>query len=425
MMNNTSPGFTDHGINPGPYQEQLDKITSRKLTPRNLNVYAENALNDLIALIESALEKNSAYNDSNTTTREREDAALSYVGLDRNTVEQTLDHIASVTDSIRRLDGLIARKTIRTDHVIVPTNGRLDEPISPGDGSFELPKKRIPKLKTLLLLLETGLDVHIESEDVAITIGDVPPNMMRRSSYTSVEIRSLNRLVMVCDEVGNTTYIFDVDVCKEYGIDVDYLSRLTKVEIDELIKDDDRIGRRIDYSSKYVDNLTQYLTGEMSQDQDGTLQSVDILKPKAPPAPEGYLSLNGIWHEYGITQKTTQKAVDELGSELGEVTQYRFGSKTTAGYSPEQVAKILTHLDIAPPAPEGYLSLNGIWREYGITPYTTQKAIDELGPVLGEVKQYRFGTKTTVGYSPEQVAKILKCIDEQRRARCLGGVATS
>ncbi|MCA9341958.1 hypothetical protein KC945_00970, partial [Candidatus Saccharibacteria bacterium] len=69
MMNNTSPGFTDHGITPGPYRERLDEITSRKLTPRNLNVYAENALNDLIALIESALEENSAYNDSNTTTR--------------------------------------------------------------------------------------------------------------------------------------------------------------------------------------------------------------------------------------------------------------------------------------------------------------------------------------------------------------------
>lgn len=402
------------------FSKSLDEIMTRELDARSIDSYADEALEDLVLLVERALAAHPGTEDMpNKQAVERQ--ALSAVGLNPDTIELTLDHIANVADSTKRLDSLVMKKTRLVEAIIVPPDPSRRTEITAGDGSFERPKEMIPKLKTLLLLLEKGLDIPIEDDEaVTITQGVLRPNMMRGASYNLVEIPSLQRTVLVCDEVGNTTYVFDMAACQAYGINAEYLAMQMKPELNDLIEQDPTLGKRIDYSSQYVDQLGEALQTKFGETQTEPASRIDILKPKAPPAPENYRAASGIAREYRIATKTIQKAIAELGDSLGETDEYRFGPNTATGYSPEQIQQILDYLNIAPPAPEGYLSVRGIYREYGIDRKTTKKAIAELGDTLGETRAYRFGKKTATGYSPEQVRSTIDWINRNNNRVQLG-----
>lgn len=417
VYKNTEPSF----------KEKLDAITSRQLDARTINTYASEALEDLVSLVQEIIAADDSADNNELSGREIERRALKAVHLDPNTIEATLDHVSDVADSTRLLDKIIMEKTKLSGRVIVPPDPSKKPDITPGDGSFKKPKELIPKSKTLLLLLEKGLDIDITSDDVTITRGVVRPNMMRETSYNLVEISSLKRAVLVCDEVGNTTYVFDMETCADYGIDGDYLAEQMKSELNELIEQDSKLGRRIDYSKQYVDHLSEALLGEMrddSGDNDKVATQSDILKPKAPPAPQGYLSVRGIRREYGFAARTIRSAITELGNQLGEVRECRFGKQTAPGYSPEQIQQILEQIgEPAPPAPEGYLAVGGIHREYGFDAGSITRAITALGDQLGEASEYRFGKRTTLGYSPDQQRQILEWIQKNSKRTKLGKVA--
>ena len=317
------------------FEQRLDEITSREIDARTIDTYADSALNDLVDLVEDVV---ASYPDISGTGLSAEQEALKGVGLDALVVEQTLDHISEVARSIDRLDDLIEKKTSFRSSIILPPDSIDQIEVTRGDGSFEKTKDTIPKLKTLLLLLEKGLDIDIESDDVTISRGVVAPDMMRRQSYDMIEIKQLDRLVFSCDESGNMTFVFDTGVCRESGILPDDLASLTKKDLKELILLDARIGQGLNYGQNYAVHLGGALTGDLGQ---GSGRRIDVLKPKAPDAPEGYLSSYGITRQVAVNHYTVQKAIDTLGDSLGETASYRFGTNTTTGYSPEQQRQIL------------------------------------------------------------------------------------
>ncbi|RWZ78048.1 MAG: hypothetical protein EOT04_03200 [Candidatus Chaera renei] len=115
----------------------------------------------------------------------------------------------------------------------------------------------------------------------------------------------------------------------------------------------------------------------------------------------------------GIYLEVVFKAAAELGEELGETRRFRFGQGMTIGYSPEQQEMILAFLEakglFAPDAPEGYLSERGMGDTYCKgNRQPVRRAIAELGAALGETRRFRFGSKITIGYSPEQVEMIVQ-----------------
>ena len=285
-------------------------------------------------------------------------------------------------------------------------------PITQGDGGFEKPKATIPKLKTLMLLLEKGLDINIEDEALTIDTGETSPDMMRKVSYDVVAIPQLERVVLSCDEVGNTSFVFDTEVCEEYGITPEYLAGLSKTEMKDLLEEDGRLGIQIDYSKGFANRLATALTEKFSDKADDSedtfANKIEILKPKVERAPEGYLSESGIYRQHKVARHLVRQVVAELGESLGEVKHYLFGTRTAIGYSPEQQQKIIEKIDITDIAPEGFVTIKGISTKTGIAHKTIAIAVNKLGDSIGEVKEYRFGSAYAVGYSPEQQKLIIE-----------------
>lgn len=380
----TDPADHSHDPAASEAQVKLDEITSRELNARNLVTYADEALEDLVALVSQVVEEHGTGGELDGVDEEQ--WALELAGLDPNTIEMTLDHIASVADSTNRLDDLIAKKRRARDQVVVPPDHREVE-ITVGDASFERPKEIIPKLKTLLLLLEKGLDIDIESDDVKIEGGIVLANMMRPVSYDRVEIVSLHRRVLVCDAVGETTFVFDTDVCDEHDISADDVENLSKSSIKDLIKDDPRLGRQIDYSNYYAAHLITTLTNPIENVQDEA-EAGAILKPKTAInyLPDGYVRADEVMDKLGVSSADgLTRKINKIGRDVfGEILYYK-SSNGRGGmmriFSSEQ--QTLLDSTVAEgevdEMPDGYLSYADVCEELGIAKSTLDSRIKKIG----------------------------------------------
>ncbi len=92
----------------------------------------------------------------------------------------------------------------RLDGVILPP-GNIPGPIATNESghgfdavSFE------PRLEEIIRLLT---QIQIFSDDVLISIGEVSKDVVRSKSYAVIEIPRLNKTILVCDEVGEATFI--------------------------------------------------------------------------------------------------------------------------------------------------------------------------------------------------------------------------
>lgn len=388
----------DHEVEytPSEFQRRLDEITGRQLDARTIDTYADDALEDLIALVGMMTAEYDKYPTvAGENSRQTELRAFAYFGMNADTIERTLDHIADVADSTKRLDGLVMRKRKLVDTVIVPPDSSRTQPIAAGDGSFENPKEKIPKLNTLLLLLSRGLDIDIEDDDeVTITGGVLRPNMMRSVSYDLVEIPSLERVVLVCDEVGNATYVFDSVACSENGIDANDLGKLQKSDLDDLIKSDNRLGRRIDYSKKYVDDLSEALGRPL--DATGETAGVSILKPKevVDEIPDGYITASDMAQRLGFTIGGLHSRVRKIDPEVyGQTIYLRKAGKgfLTKLISPTQ-QKILESLasEELDYIPDGYGTAADTAQLLGISLSGLYQKVKKINPEeFGEIMRYR------------------------------------
>src|ERR1044071_2933951 len=103
------------------FQARLNSALNTALTPENINNYAENALNEIIALVGAATDwygylPTPRYTDKS----EEEAAAFRYFGL--QDVEAILDHVSEKDAEIKALDEVIANALPPIRKVIVPTD---------------------------------------------------------------------------------------------------------------------------------------------------------------------------------------------------------------------------------------------------------------------------------------------------------------
>jgi hypothetical protein len=84
-----------------------------------------------------------------------------------------------------------------------------------GSGTYEAPRK-LDRLVTLAYILERDFD--IDPSTVRYVQGSTTDTMLRQEPYVRVEIEDLNRVVYVCDEEGNASYVFDAEVLEQLGI---------------------------------------------------------------------------------------------------------------------------------------------------------------------------------------------------------------
>lgn len=86
--------------------------------------------------------------------------------------------------------------------VILPPKDTTKIEKGSGTGLDEF--REMPRMQQLIAFLNRN---EIFTDDIQITAGELLPNQMRESTYYLVEIPSLQRSILVCNEVGEATFI--------------------------------------------------------------------------------------------------------------------------------------------------------------------------------------------------------------------------
>ncbi len=390
------------------FRAELESILDVPLTPENIDNYADNALGELVELVQSVQAAfQLATRESFAQKSELENAAFHYYNLED--IEEVLDYVADKADEIHALDILISNAPAKQSVFVPSDSGEL---VPPGEDpeSYE-PPRTTPRIKTLLFVLanEFQLDVHDET-DVTITTGMNAANMLRGESYTLVDIPSLERCVLVCDEVGNVTFVFDRAAIEEIDVTPDDITALSKSEIKDLLRDHPALGQTLRYyENTYVSNLFNLLNDELEATPTTHDSSTSYLRPD-DKNPEGVLSINGLAKKWGVRHQVVASAIEELSDELGQVEQFTSGAGSANVLKADQQAKLYEHLEdkgmFADKAPEGVFSANSLAKKWGISGRVIADAIDKLSDELGEVEIFRFGARVAGGYTPEQQAVL-------------------
>lgn len=402
------------------YSERLEAVLSESLNPENINDYANNAICQLIELVEDSVTTyGNAPTLTFTTARDNEEAAFSYCGLPR--MDFILDHVDQLANKVHEI-GKLLNDTETSLKVIVPPDA-LVTVINGDDGIETFQKKEsFERTKTVLFVLQEDFDIDIQDPDqVEIIKGSVKDNMVRKSPYYMISVSELDKVILVCDEEGNATFILDQFKLRATNLSNSEILNYSKRRLDSLIHTH-KLGKKIIYSEFFVSNIKDELTDSFTVKSDSNqTQPLDkisqsYLYPKLANAPRDYLSVTKLSKQIGIDRKTMVKAVQVLSDELGEVGMYKFGKKVIARYSPlqqELIKKYLNEVNFtAPMAPEDYVSVNGLRNALGLASLTVRKAIKSLGDELGEVGIYKFYSQSQAGYSPEQQKRITQKLQE-------------
>ncbi len=381
------------------FQAQIDAVTNRVLTPENINTYADNALSDFVDIIESI---KYSYDGSSLplvlTDSGREMAMMQYYNIDPDLIETMLDHIADVASSIDELDSFIKNHLDEGSTVVTPPAAR-EQGVYAGDGSFQ-EKRQIPRLKTTLLLLKHrfGIDIDDKSQ-LKIIPGKVTPNMVRKLPYNMLDVPILNRMIDVCDEEGNRTFVFDRDKLLKLGLNAEAVAALKKPELEDLISRNQLVGESFNYNKvTFIETLARLLEDDFADQSLDTANPAQLLKrPESPP--EGVINLQELAKNLGVNVSTIKNIIAGHTEQIGTVNRYRFGRNRNWGYGfSVNQQEVITHLlgaegKLIEDMPEGFVSITHFRRDNKIDDKILEETIAHLEDEIGQVAVYRVGTR--------------------------------
>ncbi len=409
--------------------QQLIELLDMQLTPEVMADFSEVAVGGLVQVIDAAVTsyRKLAPNEAALAgawygNKGLEDIALGY--HDAEGVSDVLDRFIEVSDRVDRLAKVVEQIPVRKAVFIPP-----DAPqrvVERGSGDFKVPETQ-PRVQSILFCLETYFGLNAEDpEQVRLDRGTNTLEMMRKESYISIEVHDLNRTVLVCDESGNRTFVFDTTSLKEQDISIEGLLGMTKDELKETIASKPGIGLHFKYSDDYLERCIAALQEDgladrVSEDtQNAENTRVDLGSILAPIATDDVMSARSIGRALDIDRQTVEKAATQAMAldprHFGQPSEHRFGSVTTHGYDLHQRWLILGELEkmglLLPKAPEGVMNRSNIACELQLHDNTVQKAIDqaeiEQPELFGGTKRYRFsGNIATSGYNLHQRWLIL------------------
>lgn len=242
------------------YKKRLDAILNRQLTVENIETFADDALNETIQLSNDVkIQYYKINSDITLAGRKQEDQAFKTFELPD--IQEILESIIGVIDEINSLKEYIHTNAEDVDKIITPSDVSL-LPLSKGEGQWEQ-KRMFPRVLTLLYILEH--DFNILPDDTRIIRGKVTPEMMRQTSYVRVDIPELERAVYLCDEEGNTSYIFDTNKIREKGLVIDEIDVGTKGDKNSLIAIYPGIGIRLKQTNTWRNNMVVALSEPLSE----------------------------------------------------------------------------------------------------------------------------------------------------------------
>ena len=223
------------------FSSKLNEVLGMQLTPETIDTFYSDAFAKLISLINSIKE---AYLDQNAEAdlqgQELEDEAFKL--FDLQNLEEVLTQLGEIEQKIEEIRNLREASTVMVDKVILPPGSM--EAIEKGNGESSFDKALFNRTEMLLYILIQNFGVKPDS----IIVGQILPNQVRQTSYSAIEIKSLNRIVLVCDEEDNATYIFDSEILRIKGLNIEELIDYKKEDLQDLIASYPSIGVKIAYN---------------------------------------------------------------------------------------------------------------------------------------------------------------------------------
>jgi hypothetical protein len=388
------------------FRARIDAITARSLAPENIHTYADDALDGLIDVV---AEITAGYDEQMPgapagapTGAEHERAAMQHFGLDGDEIEETLDRIGALSAEIAGLDSVIEEITVHANVMITPPDPTDTAPIAPGGQPMQV--TLVPRLKTLLFILAKKFDVNLrDREECLVERGNIPAAHMRTESYRLVTVPTLNRTILVCDERGNATFVFDTERLAEIGVDHEAVKSLTKDDIRDMLELYPGAGRRLTYSDTFTEEVSSLLEvipapAEEIQIHAGSGQ---ILKGRRGPA-----NMHRVWHmvkEFGSTQGTVHVAIAAVSEQLGDIGAYEGHPIYTEGQKTIIQAWMEANGHLSEKPTKDERSIQGIADELSINSDIVREAIADIGAGLGPPRRARGGITV---YGSSQRAQI-------------------
>ena len=286
------------------FAARLTAAVNEPLTLGNTDTYVDDALGAVIKLIDDVVAEYNAQPGAewqqleSGAEKEHEDAALAYFELEG--VEDILNNLDDKAEEFAAIDRVIAQANKSSDVFVPPDSAPVPQATGSGVGMEK--KGKQPKLENLLFVLmnDFGIDPD-DSEAVSIVRGSVNPNMMREEPYYQVTVPELDKVILVCDEYENVTFVFNGEWVRgqvsanrpSKDESARPLTDYTKEELSKLIKDNPGQGARIMATKNFTANLANALKGGFSQQKlDKPVDTRYLRSSKdLPPVPDGYMLL--------------------------------------------------------------------------------------------------------------------------------------
>ena len=381
------------------FAARLTAAVNEPLTLENTDTYVDDALEKVIDLVGTVVDKYDAQPGAEwqqlgeANGKEHEDAALKYFGLED--VEAILRHLEDKASQFTAIDRAIAQVNESSDVFVPPDSAPVPQATGSGVGMEK--KGKQPKLENLLFVLmnDFGIDPD-DSEAVSIVRGSVNPNMMREEPYYQVTVPELDKVILVCDEYENVTFVFNDEWVREQ-VSANHpseneperpLTDYTKEELSKLIKDNPGQGARIMATKNFTANLVNALKGGFSQQKlDKPVDTRYLRSSRSskdlPPVPDGYVTTKDMAKELGLKDGTM---LSRLAGELAKK-----GKITMGVYRSEKNRRILafTREDAqiivdekrkrTRSIPEGFVGVRDIMNETGVPSYIVRRTAEKLG----------------------------------------------
>lgn len=303
--------------------------------------------------------------------KEREDAALKHFGLED--VEAILRHLEDKASQFAVIDRVIAQTNESSDVFVPPDSTPV--PQATGSGTGMEKKGKQPKLENLLFVLmnDFGIDPD-DPEAVSIVRGSVNTNMMREEPYYQVTVLGIDKVILVCQEYGNATFVFNGEWVREQ-VSANRpsenepkcpLTDYTKEELSKLIKDNPEQGARILTKKNFTANLVNALKGGFSQQKlDKPVDTRYLRSSKdLPQVPDGYATISEIGEELGIQEEKDKVMIRNVVIALekqGKITRGTYRSRNgrpILAFTEKDARLIVEETKRrAAPIPEGYVSV--------------------------------------------------------------------
>ncbi len=383
-------------------RQDIDETFCKELTPDNVRYFADELIEDLLSIRNRATEhfiSNIAV-QSYLNEQTLEDDAFSTLKLP--CINELLDSAAKIAHELPVID-LIIKNCDVEQSVFVPPDDNTQAQIVHGKKNREIITSERTKITLLILAKDFGVDLADESS-FKLKQGIVDPKMIREYPYNVAIAHNLQRAILVCDQVGNITYVLNTEITKENGETIDVFLNMTKTEIDDYLLKCPEAGQRVIDSTHYIANLRE------------AIRYPHQASKKIDPSNETEDKCSELDINQSITTSEVQKKLHIHGNTLNKIlrdlgvskSHQKINNRTLATIPSSSYEAIRQHPIAATPHAEDYdaVSLEKLHKQLGVGRPVLDEICRELNIQIGEYK-HGLKLKRGVGILSSDLNQIL------------------